>query len=247
MSSDAGAAGSLEAVRNFWVEPALLPVARELLPDPEHIGSWVRHADLLERRICRNPRDLLSHAQRVSLHLARADAARCFHALVDLNIALGRQGRALRVNLLEQTLSLLPKDQFEWLLRRLDSGVAPDEVAPDMQGVLLSRSVAGVTAIVALDARDGAADTDQGTAIKQVWAWIEQGRIDDARMLLERTLDDDPGDPIASMELLALYRRHDLGDAFTATYTRLSGRRLALPELWDKLSARFRLRTSALV
>ncbi len=235
--------GPLGAAEGFWIERALLPVNRNILPDPERSGAWTDQADLLERKICRNPRDLLSHAQRVALHFARSDAERCFHALVDLNIALGAQGRALRVNLLEQTLSLLPKDQFEWLLQRLDSGVDPHEVAPQMQGVLLSRPVAGVTAIVAVDDDE----TNNQDAVKQAWAWIEQGRIDDARLLLERALDDDPGDPMVCMELLALYRRHDLADAFAATYARLSGRRLALLELWDKLHARFKLLASAFV
>ncbi len=76
-------------------EPAFaLDRAHALVADPGIDGERVRRH--LEHAILRDPGDLRAHVQRIGLALDGGDGSYAGEALVDLELALGTRGRALR-------------------------------------------------------------------------------------------------------------------------------------------------------
>ncbi len=217
----------------FPLETAFLPEQKALFPEigDDHLGdALLQH---MERKIGRNPRDLRTHVQRISMRHREGDAVGCFDALADLFIILGPRGRALRANLLWQVRDLLPREQFDFLRRHLDQGLEPTTALPVASDSLLTLGVSRAT--VALPHRATTADD----LLKRAIDAIAEGRDHTARRYLEHALDIDPGHTLVTMELLALYRRNGWRNEFLNTWTRLSSRKLALPEIWQALDQRF--------
>ncbi len=219
----------------YPIEPGLLPPSRDLLPQQKTPAASERVADYLETRITRNPRDLLSHVQRALLHHQRGQPDDCFAALIDLFVALGTAGRSLRASLIRQTADLLSDTQHQFLQAHLDVPIKASESLPKDCAAALTEGVSGTTRIVEAVNRPLAPDE----LLESAYRAIEAGEDQTARIYLEKRLDNDPGDAPATLELLALYKRNGMRDAFRRARTRLSSRRLALPELWDKLETQF--------
>ncbi len=214
------------------VETAFLPEEKALLPtvDDERLEqALVEH---MERRIGRNPRALRTHVQRILMLHRERDATGCFDALVDLFIVLGPRGRALRANLMQQCLDLLDKREFDFLRRHLDNGIDAATALPETASSLLTLGVSGSANLLA----DKPASPDN--LLQQALTAIGHGNDEAAQRYLEQALEIDPGHELASMELLALYRRNGLRSDFLNTWTRLSSRKLALPEMWAALDKR---------
>ena len=231
MAPDDTDTGTRPGWHRYPLEPAFLPQPRAL--DPDLSDPVLREAvlDQAERRILRNRRDLRSHVQRVLMHHRQGQATACFDALVDLFIVLGAGGRALRANLLARVADLLTPEQHDYLRRHLDGGLRADEPLPVSAESLLTRGVSGSTAVL-----DAAPPEDLYAAAMDC---IERGDDATARLYLEQALELDPGQPLASMELLALYRRNGWEAEFRRAWTRLSSRALAFAELWEKLDRHF--------
>lgn len=215
----------------YALEPAFLPQPRTL--DPQLSDPVLRAAvlDQAERRILRNRRDLHSHVRRVLMHHRQGEVTACFDALVDLFIVLGRGGRALRANLLARVADLLTPEQRDYLQRHLEGGLRADEPLPESAESLLTRGVSGSPVVL-----DAAPPDDLYAA---AMACVERGDDATARLYLEQALEADPGHGLASMELLALYRRNGWESEFRRAWTRLSSRALAFAELWAKLDHDF--------
>ncbi len=215
------------------VETAFLPEEKALLPmvDDERLErAMVEH---MERRIGRNPRALRIHVQRILLLHRERDATGCFDALVDLFIILGPRGRELRANLVQQCSDLLDKRELEFLRRHLDDGIDAATALPETASSLLTLGVSGSANL--LEGKPASPDN----LLKQALTAIKHGDEKTAQRYLERALEIDPGHELVSMELLALYRRNGLRTDFLNTWTRLSSRKLALPEMWEALDRRF--------
>lgn len=223
-------------------EPSLLPENRQLRPDFS-VPTWdAAFAEHLRRRIERNPRDLRAHTQRVLMHAGNSDGASTFSALADLFIVLGGNGYELRQTLLHQVTSVLTVEQFQFFSLRMDAGLAVDEQLPG--GSYSSLSIGGsenYQLVIKSDASPGESIGNSGliSARQQ----IAEGRIEQARELLERSLELDPGNRDLCIELLDLYRKHELVDAFRQFYFRLSARSLAEPQRWLELDTHFQQQT----
>ncbi len=219
----------------YPIEPGLLPRSRALLPEADDPRLTERLGGYLESRIARNPRDLLSHVQRILLHHEKGEPDACFAALADLFVALGASGRELRENLLRQTADLLTGEQVRLLQRHLDVPLTPDLPLPGIGASSLTHGVSGSTGVIAsVHSLD-----DNPDLLHAAYQSLEAGDEERARRYLEQALDQDPGDATVVMELLALYQRNHLRDAFFSALTRFSSRKLALPELWEKLERHF--------
>lgn len=213
----------------YPVEPALLAAPRNLSPCFDSAEHYQAHLDHIERRILRNPRDLFCHTQRLLMYKHLENDPACFGALIDLMIALGNQGISLRKSLLMQTLERLTQQQVNFLRTHLKSGLrAEDPIPPDAQS-LLSKHISGTTSIVRTKSTECCGDAD---LLESALGAIESGNDLTAQKYLEQALDNDPGDKEVCDELLALYLRNQLNDDLLATMTRLSARKIALPELW---------------
>lgn len=223
-----------DPLSRYTQDAVFLPADTTLLPQvrDEHLGTaLLQH---MERRLTRNPRDLKTHVQRILMYHRAGDAAACFDALVDLFIILGSRGQALRENLLNQTQDLLAPNHYDFLLDRLRPGLTAGEATQSGQHALFSQGLAGTLSLFEKEQQPTSPDDLFQVALQ----CIENGHDNRARRYLEQALEIDPGHPAATLELLALYRRHRWYNAFREAWTRLSARKLAMPEMWAALEKR---------
>ncbi len=216
------------------VEPSLLPPSPRLLRRfavPGLARGYLRH---LEERIERNPRDLHAHVERVLLRIGCRDGADVHAALVDLFVALGTGGRALRVRLIGMAAAQLTAGQRAFLEAHLDAGLDAGSAGADVRGSRLSWPVAGTMQIVR---RRGTAVSDAVGPLELAREQIASGDEAAAQSLLEEALERDPGRQDVCLELLELYRRRADRAGFERTRTALLGRRLACPEEWERTAA----------
>jgi hypothetical protein len=216
------------------VEPSLLPPSQRLQRRFEVPGmhrGYLRH---LEERIRRDPRNLNAHVERVLLRIARHEGGEVHAAMVDLFVALGAGGRALRARMLDVAAPRLTQEQHAFLRAHLDSGLDAGADGAVVRGSRPSWPVAGTMQIVRR--RDvGVASEPLSLARERIAAGDEAA----AQSLLEEALERDPGQRDVGLELLALYRRRGHRADFERTRTALLGRRLASPEEWERTAAHF--------
>lgn len=217
-------------------EAGLAKETRDLLPKFA-VKTWREaHLGYLERRISRNPRDLLAHTQRILLNRQSRDIQGTWGAMLDLFLALGNAGYDLRKTLLEKSVKLLDQEQKRFLRKHLKRGLFPGDRIPEASMSCLSNGVTGITHFIErndLANLKNAMPAENARFLQTSESWKL------AQHLLEDRLRIDPGDSEACEELLALYRKKDLREEFRRSYARLSSRQLALPESWKKLDREF--------
>jgi hypothetical protein len=216
---------------DYVVEPGLLPESRRLLPSFQVSGWLTGYPSFLEKRIHRNPRDLLSHVQRTLLEHIKRDAHATYGALIDLYLALGPRGYDLRKNLLNKTKDLLAEDQFLFLSEHLDSGLKAEHLKSPVSGACLSKGAVGNLTIVNRSNAGKSKSSDPMTLARE---YLKQKDASTAQVILEGALDNDPGQKDICQALLTIYREHLQQDAFFKTYYTLLGRRLAIPDKWKE-------------
>lgn len=214
---------------NYVIEPGLLPETRQITPSFQ-VSGWLAHyPDFLEKKIHRNPRNLLSHVQRTLLHHAKRDADATYGALVDLCLVLGPGGHGLRENLLEKTKNLLSKKQLSFLSKHIDSGLKAEHITSPISDSCLSRNTGEDLMIVN---RTDIGETENTRPLVLARKYIKHGDPSAAQVLLEGALENDPGQEDICEELLTLYRDHSMREAFLKTYNTMIGRELASANKW---------------
>jgi len=97
--------------------------------------------DYLARRIASRPGDLLSHTRRIMLSHRRLDAAEAYAALVDLFIATGRRGKALKERLVRLCSPLFTPPQRQFLDKHCADGLTGDlDIDPPVARTMLTRA-----------------------------------------------------------------------------------------------------------
>ncbi len=220
------------------IEASLLPPSRRLLREFPVAGMERPYLGYLERRIQRGPRDLEAHVRRILLLHKLEDADGVHGALTDLFLVLGPHGRRLRARLLALAAGQLTAEQRRFFAHHLESGLSANEAMAETPQSRLSKQVTGTTRIVTR--ANGGSEESSCDAVMLARESIGRGQIDVALDLLEGALETDPGDERVCRELLDLYQRRSLPARFLATRTALLGRRLGLPEAWQRLADEFR-------
>jgi hypothetical protein len=210
-------------------EPAFgLDQAREL-----HVGAqWpVGSAGaFLAHGIARNPGNLRAHVQRVLLWIEAAHPGETYAALLDLFVALGPHGQALRARLLRAAQPVLPREGAQFLLQSHRAGISGREPHPPAPGSMLSRGVTGALALVTrVHAAAAAADP-----IRDADDYIAEGNVAAARVTLEEALIAEPTRPDLAGALLDIYRRTRDARALAAMRARL-GHSLRIAGVWDEV------------
>ncbi|MDJ0698885.1 MAG: hypothetical protein QNJ07_03435 [Woeseiaceae bacterium] len=218
------------------IESSLLPASRKLLRELPVIGMEGGYLRFLEQRIHRNPRDLATHVRRLLLNHALQDRVGTNGALVDLFLVLGYRGRPLRRRLLHIVSDTLSDTQQRFFRDHLEDGLYADDTGSSVPRSCLSRQIKGSVRIVA---EVGAREQPHRDPVSVARQALANGEEDVAKAILEGALDADPGSEEICVELLSLYKRQGLREDFLRTYTSMIGRRLARPDLWRALSARF--------
>lgn len=195
-----------------------------LCPTMPSAAHAERYLDFLKHRIARQPKDLLAHVRRVLIARAHRQSRVVAEALHDLFRVLTNKGAGLRAHLLDLCAPLLDAQTMQYL-RRMS---APSS-APALAFVI--RTTGPQTA-----ARSAA--SVKATAVTEALAHLEDGQVDEARVLLERHLKTAPNDAEATDVLLDLYLRARDHHAFESMRQQLEPLPEAVRPLWAAAAAR---------
>ncbi|MGK0674722.1 MAG: hypothetical protein ABWU16_08710 [Halothiobacillaceae bacterium] len=198
-------------------EPASLPTA-EMVLDPHmaihghdslqlwHVCDVDSALHYLGHCIVNHPHDLRSHVRRILLLIRQEDGASLYGALVDLLIALGDKGLALKRRMLDLATPLLNRTSLAFLQRQLEPGV--DACNLDIARVRASLLRAGSCGNHPLVLRHKVQRSAlERTPLEEARELIEYGQLEQALETLEDALLRDPDQEEIAAELLELYTR----------------------------------------
>ena len=218
----------------FWPTHSYVTIPRESAQRGRLIG---RLADYLAHRVTRFPGDLLSHGQRLLLHIHQRDGEAAYGAFLDLFIESGHGDPGYRRHLLTLAAGLLESRCLEALQERLDSGVKADDLMPLSRHSRLSRSVTGRERLVTAHA-DAARAVPRGT-LAEARDLIDSGRLGEAREVLEHALLDDPDNEALGLELIELYQHTRDKNGLAVMQTRLAQRSPKAARTWAAIATLF--------
>jgi len=177
--------------------------------------------EYLTHKVSRNPLDLQSHTQRIYLYMADFDGDGTYCALLDLFIALGNKGLPLRKRILQESQYFLKLQQFEALTSSIESGLNAHDIMPPAKTSVLTKSYIGHRKIVERIAKVESA-SPQFDPIVEAGQYLEYGQVDEARILLEGAVLEQPWRKDLQDDLLDIYRVTHDRKACKAMYERLA-------------------------
>jgi len=157
----------------------------------------------LAHQIARDPEDLRAHVQRIYLHIAAKNAEEIYGALVDLFIVLGAKGSPLRHRMLAVSKKFLDREQYQTLVRKLDTGVHAADTIPPAPASMLTRGTRGTHFLVERLSTHAAGLLDP---LDEARSYLEYGQLEEARELLEDAVMNEPWRLELHRELLEIYR-----------------------------------------
>ena len=190
----------------------------------------------LAHRVSRNPADLLSHVQRVMLCARLHLCDEVYGALLDLFIALGDKGHALRVRLLAQCRGMLSAQQLGVLEPAVLSGISAMDVVPLVGHSRLSAGVSGSVDIVSMI--DANQPTSATSVIDEARDLLDSGHIEMACDLLEPALLASPQNLEISQELLTIYHHTRDLTRLKRMLEQLTSTLFSMREEWQALATR---------
>lgn len=219
-----------------WTEWAFsLGGNRRLNPDIDYDAESA--CQFLAHQIARKPRDLLAHVQRIRL-AARHRLQPVLHgALLDLNIALGKRGPALRKHMLDVVAEVLPEQSRSYFGGLLEQGIHAYDPITDPGISVLCKGISG--SVDFIEAGTGEDVRYHDTPLEQALASIESSQLEHAREVLEGAIYGGNSDPEQQQLLLDLYRKTDDRLHFSVLYSTLGEGQKFMPESWDGLADYF--------
>ncbi len=202
---------------------------------PEHLLD--QSVNFLSHRVTCNSSDLAAHVHRVVAHYYKGSADGIYGALLDLYIALGSKGFALRKRMYETFAPFLESDHRAALRKGLQSGLKAEDYVPDSIVSRFKHPNLGNTYLV--EKRGDEIVRVDFDALDEARDLIDSGFIEEARMLLEEILTTQPECEETNKELLDIYKYTKDKEAFFATKKRLDGLPLALGDAWEELTEKF--------
>lgn len=207
-----------QAAARITSDPVFISALRTQLTLPENVHSqWL--ADALAHRIARAPKDLRGHVQRIILHQMHNEGDALFAALLDLFIALGAFGLALRKRLLQSSSALLSTTQRDFLNAHIDTGVSAREPHPSAPRSRLSQGCIGSLAFITRST--SGKSRDARSPLEQALDFLNYGQVDQAQKTLEEALIENPDDAEIARELVGLYAHSKDANAIASLATRL--------------------------
>ncbi len=196
-------------------------------------GLAAQATEHLGHRVSRAPHDLKVHLHRIIASHYSRQLESLYGALLDLFIVLDKKGFLLRQRLFNKFAASLPDDQSTALKQALMLGAGKLKSLPHSDRSRFSKGVVGSINLVI---KTGEPSEHQFSVLDEARDLIDSGLIDDARMILEQAIIQQPDDQHTSRELLELYRYTKNTDAFAAIYAQLNDLPLALADEWDALA-----------
>jgi len=177
--------------------------------------------EFLTHNVSRNPLDLQSHTQRIYLYMADFDGDRTYCALLDLFIALGNKGLALRKRILQESRYFLKLQQYDALTNKIESGANAHDIMPLAKTSVLTNSYIGQNKIVERITKVTSA-SPKSDPIVEAGQYLEYGQVEEARILLEGAVLEQPWRKDLQDDLLDIYRVTLDRTACDAMYERLA-------------------------
>lgn len=197
---------------------------------PALVTQAVEH---LSHRVSRTPHDLKVHLHRIIASHHSNQLESLYGALLDLFIILDKKGFLLRQRLFNKFAASLPEYQATALKQALMLGAAKLDILPHSNCSRFNKGVVGTTNLVI---KTGELSQRQFSLLDEARDLIDSGLIDEARLIMEKAIIQQPDDEHVSRELLDIYRYTKNTNAFEAMYAQLNGQSLALADKWDALA-----------
>ncbi|MCP4010999.1 MAG: hypothetical protein GY726_15975 [Proteobacteria bacterium] len=192
--------------------------------------------EFLAHHIARKPQDLMVHVQRIKLAVDH-DLEPVLHgALLDLFIALGPRGYALRKCMYDLASKVLDKESIQYLADGLEKGIKANDPIAEQGVSVLCRSIMGSIELVEID--QPADDPGHGP-LEQALANIECSQLEDAQDVLEQSVRADASSLEQQILLLDLYRKTDNKTRFSAFYSTLDEGAMLNPQAWREMADHF--------
>jgi len=215
----------------FNYEPAFIVPEFSALTDLSDVRG--KNAAYLSHCVSRNPQDLKSHVQRISLHLNLQNADAAWGALIDVFLVLQANGKALKQRLLDSAHKLLGDRRHMFLHGRLESGLSSKDRSPEsIHSVLSAGSIESLQLI-------GRADGNSIQArdpLTEAQEYLEYGQIEEAQTILQAAIRREPSRAELHYELLTIYRGTRDEDAFASMHGSLVPGENPVPEAWIELA-----------
>ncbi len=207
----------------------------------EHWSGWFARLpdalaetafDHLTHKITRSPQDLCAHLHRIiaAYHTKHVDTL--YGALLDLFIVLDRQGFQLRRRMVTKFASMLTPEQQKALEQGLKPGIGAVDNIPQSYFSRFSKGLVGFGEL--LEHTDDLAEFEF-SILEESRDLIDSGFYEEARMILEEAILQQPDDVAINKELLDLYRYTRNKDAFMDAKKRFQGLNLAMNDEWQEL------------
>lgn len=206
-----------------------------VVASPIKLNLTEKHRDILEYllyQIARNPKNLIAHTQRIFFCYRENLPDQLAAALVDLMIALGGRGAALKRRMLLGVKAKL--DDGQW--RLVQDSIQPGKPLPVIPFSLLTTGAIGNIQMVKQSA---AAQSGRPDALALALDYINYSQLDEAKTVLESAILEEIGAEDLQLELVALYR----STQDVAGYWRMVGLLAEFgnphQHLWDELRSSF--------
>lgn len=193
--------------------------------------AFVRYMAGMRRR---QPDNLKRHVQYLVtlLQMPEVDSEQLFAGLVDLFIALGDGGLALRRRLLARSRPWLQPAALAFLRPHLDGGMDSNTpLPPGCKAVLTG----GVSGLLDFASREQLAGNGFASLYEEAVSQLEYGEVEQAQELLEKALREQPRNEEIAAELVAIYRHRRDTESQAAMSQWFISNDLPLPMCWPLL------------
>jgi hypothetical protein len=170
-------------------------------PRVDEHGPAIQVGAALARDVARNPTNLLAHVQRVHLWIEGRNPEETWAALLDLFIALGPRGSALRERMLRVADGVLTRECRDFLAASLPAGLDGTQPHPLAPSSVLSGWHAETLSRTSSERPSGAPDP-----LDEADTCLAAGKIEAARVILEAALVAEPARADLAGALLDIYR-----------------------------------------
>jgi Tfp pilus assembly protein FimV len=220
----------VDTIEEEIIEPAFLAAGQSTSSSPVM-------ANHLAHQITKNPHDLRSHVQRISVFIKHKQASHTYSALVDLFLVLGENGLPLRKRMLASARNLLTDSEFTALKQSILSGLNTEAGNPAARKSLLSK---GLTNAHREFIQKISVDTyEVMTPIEEAMSYIEHGQIEQAQSTLQKAIIETPHQLDLHYDLLEIYQKTGDKDQFFTSYKHLLEQAIVLPPRWREMAQSF--------
>lgn len=199
--------------------------------------NWENKASsFLAHVVARNPGDLHAHVQRINLAVRHKQVSVLYGALLDLFIALGEQGYALRKRMFDHTANLLEEKPKQFLSASLKTHIKATDAFPDQGVSVLAKGFSGVHELVEEINQAAVGNHD---ALAEASEYIEFSQLNEAQQVLEKAMLEDSSSEEQQQLLLEIYKKTNNKERFYEVYSTFDIKPDSAGSAWQTMAEYF--------